>query len=136
LSFAAGVRDHGGMPYSRLAIESRIEAPPGTMACAQMVASRLDAVYVTYWSLRDPLCLSQSLPVVRDLRRRGWRMALVTFEQEPWVLPPEERQETRAGLSREGIEWVPLSYHKRPAVVSTLFDIAVGAVRCAALARR
>jgi glycosyltransferase involved in cell wall biosynthesis len=95
----------------------------------------LHAVYVTYWSLQDPLCQSQSLPVVRALAGRGWRMGLVTFEQGRFSPGPAEESGLRRGLVEEGILWMPLRYHKRPAVLSTLFDITRGAVRCLRLAR-
>lgn len=96
----------------------------------------LDAVYVTYWSLRDPLCQSQSLPVVRDQARRGRRMGLVTFEAPGWALAPPEQAEQAAALAREGIRWLPLRYHKRPRLLATLYDVGRGVLRCARLVRR
>jgi glycosyltransferase involved in cell wall biosynthesis len=96
---------------------------------------RLDSVYVAYWSLRDPLCQSQSLPVLRALARRGWRVGLLTFEQEQWALAPPEREAEAAALRAEGIEWRPLTYHKEPAVLSSLYDIVHGTWTCARLAR-
>jgi glycosyltransferase involved in cell wall biosynthesis len=90
----------------------------------------LDAVYITYWSLRDPLCLSQSLPVLRSLAGKGRRLGLVTFEQAPWAMPPDEAKQTRRALAKEGIRWEPLHYHKRPLLMSTLFDVVCGLMRC------
>lgn len=94
------------------------------------------SLYIAYWSLRDPLCLSQSLPVVRALAGRGWRMGLMTFEQSQWAMSPEEELISRAELERVGIRWVPLWYHKRPAVASTLWDIVLGAWTAARLSRK
>jgi glycosyltransferase involved in cell wall biosynthesis len=91
---------------------------------------RLDAVYITYWSLRDPLCLSQSMPLLRSLAGTGRQLGLITFEQAPWAVPPGEEKQTRRALAEEGIRWEPLRYHKRPRLVSTLFDIILGALRC------
>jgi glycosyltransferase involved in cell wall biosynthesis len=96
----------------------------------------LDAIYITYWSLRDPLCQSQSLPVVRDQARRGRRMGLVTFESSTWALGATEQAAEKAALAGDGIRWLPLRYHKRPPVLSTLYDVARGVARCAALGRR
>lgn len=93
----------------------------------------IDAVYVTYWSLQEPLCLSQTLPVVRALVGDGHRMALVTFEQEPWSLEPAVREQTRRLLLDEGIAWIPLDYHKRPRLLATVFDILRGAWTCCRL---
>jgi len=97
---------------------------------------RLDSVYVTYWSLRDPLCQSQSLPYVRALAREGYNLGLVTFEQPRWRMSTEERTRVRRELREQGIDWHPVRYHKRPPVLSTLFDIGVGSLVAARLARR
>jgi glycosyltransferase involved in cell wall biosynthesis len=88
-----------------------------------------DAVYVTYWSLNDPLCVSQTLPVVRALVADGYRVALVTFEQEPWA-HAAHRPESRRSLAGEGIAWIPLNYHKRPRLAATLYDILNGSMAC------
>lgn len=96
----------------------------------------LDGVYVCYWSLQDPLCQSQSLPVVRALVSRGWRLGLMTFEQGRWALDPVAERERGQALAREGILWSPLRYHKRPPFLSTVFDILCGVSRCWQLARR
>jgi glycosyltransferase involved in cell wall biosynthesis len=93
-------------------------------------AGSLDAVYVSYWSLNDPLCLSQALPVVRALVADRRRMGLVTFEQCPWSLAEPLREETRRRLQFEGIIWVPLTYHKRPRILATLYDILHGTWTC------
>ena len=97
---------------------------------------RLDSIYITYWSLQDPLCQSQSLPYLRALARDGYRIALMTFEQSRWRMAPEIEMQARDELARHGIEWFPLGYHKRPAVLSTLYDIAVGSLGVARLARK
>ena len=97
---------------------------------------RLDSVYVTYWSLRDPLCQSQSLPYLLALTRAGYRIGLITFEQPRWRMSPEEQKAAHDELLAQGIEWHPLSYHKRPPVLSTLYDIGRGGLVAARLARR
>jgi len=96
----------------------------------------VSVVYITYWSLRDPLCLSQSLPVLRALSRSGRQLTLITFEQTQWALPPKDQASMHQLLASEGIRWEPLRYHKRPRVLSTLFDIALGVWRCLGLARK
>jgi glycosyltransferase involved in cell wall biosynthesis len=97
---------------------------------------RLDSVYITYWSLLDPLCQSQSLPYLRALTCEGYRIGLITFEQSRWVMSPADQEAKRRELASEGIEWHPLSYHKRPPVVSTLYDIGRGSLAAARLAKR
>jgi glycosyltransferase involved in cell wall biosynthesis len=95
----------------------------------------LDAIYAAYWSLLDPLCQSQSLPVVRALAGDGRRMGLVTFEQEPWALEPAALAATRKALQQDGILWMPLRYHKQPRLLATVFDVLHGAWVCSRTGR-
>ena len=97
---------------------------------------RLDSVYITYWSLLDPLCQSQSLPYLRSLTRDGYQIGLITFEQSRWRMTAEERRTKQKDLASEGINWHPLRYHKTPAVLSTLYDIGVGSLMATSLALR
>lgn len=96
----------------------------------------VDAVYLAYWSVNDPLFRSQSLPILRGLARHGWRFAAVTFEQPEWRLARAEERELQRELAREGLVWYPLRYHKRPPVVATGLDIAAGTRAALALAVR
>lgn len=86
----------------------------------------IDGLYIAYWSLRDPLTESQSLPVLRSLTRTGLKLALMTFEQEAWALSQADSEETRSRLLAEGIRWLPMRYHGRPSVFATLYDIFAG----------
>jgi len=97
---------------------------------------RLDSVYITYWSLLDPLCQSQSLPYLFMLARDGYRVGLITFEQRRWRMSLEEQKVKQEELWSRSIDWHPLSYHKRPPVLSALYDIGVGSFAAARLARR
>jgi glycosyltransferase involved in cell wall biosynthesis len=96
----------------------------------------LDAVYVTYWSLLDPLCQSQTLPVLRGLVAQGWRLGLLTFEHPRWRMLPEERAAARRKLAQEGVYWSDLPYHRGLGGLSKVFDICRGVLRCTRLARR
>jgi glycosyltransferase involved in cell wall biosynthesis len=84
------------------------------------------SVYVTYWSLRDPLCQTQSLAYLRGLAARGHRFALVTFEQPKYALSPERAAEAKRELAGQGIYWYPLRYHKRFSLLATGFDCLAG----------
>jgi glycosyltransferase involved in cell wall biosynthesis len=96
---------------------------------------RLDAVYAVYWSLRDPLAQSQSLPVLLGLARDEWRFGLVTFEQPQWRLAPAEAERERERLAGLGIDWRPHDYTKRPPVLSTAWDVWQGVSTLAGLVR-
>lgn len=96
----------------------------------------LDSIYVSPWSYRDPLCQSQSLPYLEGLGRAGWRIGLITYEQPRWKLDDKARGQERERLAGLGLRWFPVPYHKKPPVLSTFFDIGVGGVYGAFLARR
>ena len=89
---------------------------------------RLDSLYIAYWSLRDPLTRSQSIPVVEALARDGYRMGLMTFEQPPWIQTPDDRRKSMQDLAGKGIRWLPLPYHKRPRLLSTGLDVLFGTI--------
>ena len=60
------------------------------------VRGRLDSVYIIYWSLLDPLCQSQSLPYLRSLAGNGYKLGLITFEQQCWRMTAEQSEKVRA----------------------------------------
>jgi glycosyltransferase involved in cell wall biosynthesis len=95
---------------------------------------RVDCLYITYWSLADPLTQSQSLPVVEALAARGYRMGLLTFEQPPWAAEPAAQARQVAELRSRGIEWIKHRYHKHPRLAATGWDVIRGTV--AALSTR
>jgi glycosyltransferase involved in cell wall biosynthesis len=78
------------------------------------------ALFLSYDGMCDPLGGSQVLPYVTGLARRGHRMTLISLEK------PERTQERTAIAricSEAGIDWHPLRYHKRPPLVSSLYDV-------------
>lgn len=95
----------------------------------------LDSIYVTYWSLRDPLCQSQSLPYLRWLAAAGRRIGVVTFEQDHWRLSRHEARRESDRLRADGLVWIPLRYHKRPSVLSTAADALIGVAAVVKVAR-
>lgn len=83
-----------------------------------------EVLFISYTGLLEPLGASQVVPYVLGLARRGHRMAVLSFERagshDPALAP------LRATLAAEGVEWVPLRYHKQPPLFSTLADVAAG----------
>jgi glycosyltransferase involved in cell wall biosynthesis len=78
-------------------------------------------VYVSYDGAGEPLGRSQVVAYLVRLAR-DCDIVLVSFEKDR-----ESRPETEALLRKAGISWVPRSYHRRPPVLSTLWDILAGA---------
>lgn len=86
-------------------------------------------LYITYDGLADPLGRSQILPYLSRLAALGHRICVLSCEK------PERLAKDGARVCQlcdaAGITWHPLTYHKQPPVVSTVFDLA--RMRAAAL---
>lgn len=94
-------------------------------------------LYVSYDGLLEPIGQSQILRYLEGLSRQGVAFALLSFEKPGDMAPGSATLEgTRMRLAAAGIRWYPLRYHKRPALLSTLFDVACGTVWALSLACR
>lgn len=78
-------------------------------------------LYLSYDGMTDPLGQSQVLPYLTGLQKKGYRISLVSFEKPDAFL--ENESLIRQICIKSGILWHPLRYTKRPAFVSTLFDL-------------
>jgi glycosyltransferase involved in cell wall biosynthesis len=87
-------------------------------------------VYVSYDGVGEPLGRSQVLSYLYRLAGE-YDITLVSFEKTR-----TGRAALRAELSERGIRWLALPYHKRPPLLSTVIDVAAGAVALVALAWR
>lgn len=89
-----------------------------------------NALYICYFGLRQPLVQTQVLPYLRELKKDGHEIILLTFEPDfsaSWT--NEQVTAEREKLSSEGIEWQCLPYHKRPSALATAYDIFRGALK-------
>ncbi len=88
-----------------------------------MAARTTEVLYLSYDGLTDQLGQSQILPYLCGLSARGFSITIVSFEK------PERfatgRQEIETLCTSNGLRWVPLLYHRRPPVLSTLYDLFV-----------
>lgn len=97
----------------------------------------MHTLYLCYFGLREPLVQTQVLPYLRELRRAGIDVSLLTFEpngRRAWS--SSEKQDWQSRLKSDGIQWLTLPYHKRPSALVTPYDILRGAWLAARLARR
>ena len=92
-------------------------------------AARPKVFYVTYDGAQEPLGRSQVLAYLYRLVR-DCDIILISFEKSL-----ESTERLHADLAGAGIEWLPLRYHRRPPVLSTLLDVLAG-VRALARAAR
>lgn len=93
-------------------------------------------LYVSYDGLLEPIGQSQILSYLEGLSQQGVAFALLSFEKPGDMAPGSATlASTRTRLGAAGIQWFPLRYHKQPALLSTLYDIACGTVWALRLAR-
>ncbi|MFN8342743.1 MAG: glycosyltransferase [Cyclobacteriaceae bacterium] len=78
-------------------------------------------LYLSYDGMTDPLGQSQVLPYLAGIRSAGHQVTVVSFEKPAAFLKNESM--IAAQCHRDGIDWRPLVYHKRPPVLSTLYDV-------------
>lgn len=82
-----------------------------------------EVLYLSYDGLTDPLGQSQVLPYLTGLARRGHNISIISFEK------PDRYDSQRYVIEdlcrRAGIVWLPKIYHKRPPIVSTVYDLYV-----------
>lgn len=85
---------------------------------------QIKALYICYFGIGEPLVETQVVAYMRELAKNGVEVSLLTFE--PLRPSREEEKEIHARLSRQGIEWHWLKYHKRISPVATAWDIFRG----------
>lgn len=78
-------------------------------------------LYISYDGMTDPLGQSQVIPYLKGLSQLGYHFTLLSFEKQEKFKKSES--EVRQLLNTHGIEWIPLSYTKRPPILSTLYDL-------------
>ena len=78
-------------------------------------------LYLSYDGITDPLGQSQVLPYLTGLRKKGYNISLISFEK------PQDFAENQSLIleicKSAGIEWHPMRYTKKPAVISTFYDV-------------
>jgi len=82
-------------------------------------------LYISYDGLMEPLGRSQVLQYVRGLAA-SHSIFLVTFEKAHDLRDQDGLSVLYEDLRNLGISWTPLPYHKRPALLATAFDVAMG----------
>jgi hypothetical protein len=70
-----------------------------------------NVLVITYWSYKDALVQTYTLPYVRVMKKYTGTIYLVTLEQETQKLNEAEKQSLREKLNAEGIVPIFLKYH-------------------------
>jgi len=83
-------------------------------------------LFISYNGLLEPLGQSQALAYVEELSGT-YRFSILSYEKLDGSAAEARRiGELEDRLRRSGIEWVRLRYHKRPSLLATAYDVAVG----------
>ncbi len=78
------------------------------------------ALYISYDGMTDPLGQSQVLPYLKGLSEKGIEFHLISFEKEERF--EKFRDHIQKICDEAGIHWYPLSYTKKPPLLSTIYD--------------
>lgn len=92
-------------------------------------------VYISYTGIAEPLGESQVLQYLLALAK-DHTIALITFERPAALKNTARMAELRAVCEDAGITWRALTYHNKPSVPATVWDILVGTRVGIVLARR
>lgn len=71
--------------------------------------------------MTDPLGQSQVIPYLAGLTKNGYRFTLISCEKEENFTLHQNK--IKAILDANKIEWYPVSYTKKPPVLSTIYDV-------------
>ena len=95
----------------------------------------ISILYISYTGLLDPLGQSQVLQYVMQLADTH-RMTLLTFEKPELLEDSAALEALRAKCRDAGVDWHYLTYHRRPNLPATLYDVIAGTINGIRLARR
>lgn len=80
-----------------------------------------NVLYLSYDGMTDPLGQSQVLPYLCGLSQRGFIFHLISFEKKERF--EKYASHIQAICDENGIVWHPLSYTKKPPLLSTIYDV-------------
>lgn len=84
-------------------------------------------LYISYDGMLEPLGQSQVVSYLEGLADE-YAFRLISFEKPGDWADRKRREAIATRLTAAGIAWYPLTYHKKPTLPATLFDIAQGTV--------
>ena len=80
-----------------------------------------NVLYISYDGMTDPLGQSQVLPYIFGLTKNGYVFHLISFEKpEKFALLKDHIQHL---CDENNVIWHPLTYTKKPPLLSTLYDV-------------
>jgi len=95
----------------------------------------IKSLYISYDGVLEPLGQSQILPYLRRLSKRGIKFILIAYDKK-FYSENKQKEKLFSELAEDGIKWINLRYHKKPPVLSTIFDVIRGLIVCIIVAKR
>lgn len=81
----------------------------------------INCLYISYDGMTDPLGQSQVIPYLIGLTKKGYSFTLISCEKEEVFAKNKEL--IKSILDEHKIDWQPISYTKKPPILSTVFDV-------------
>jgi len=92
-----------------------------------MAAAKKDitkkALYISNLGLMDNLGMTQILPYIKGLSRRGIKFTVISYEKRENLIQKDKIRDMKDTLDRHVIKWARLRYHNR---WGNLYDIFIG----------
>lgn len=80
-------------------------------------------LFISYDGMTDPLGQSQVIPYLAGLSKFGYHFTILSCEKPARFQQNKEHVDTI--MQPYSIKWVPVTYHKKPPVLSSVFDVAM-----------
>lgn len=80
-------------------------------------------LFISYDGMTDPLGQSQVIPYLTGLSEFGYQFTILSCEKPARF--HKNRNRVEAILQTYSIKWVPIIYHKKPPVLSSVYDVVV-----------
>ena len=87
------------------------------------MSKKKNILFISYDGMTDPLGQSQVIPYLAGLSNYGYRFTILSCEKRQRFAINKKNIETL--LARYQIRWIPIFYHKRPPVISSLYDVVM-----------
>lgn len=88
----------------------------------------MNILYISYDGLADLVSSSQVIPYLLGLSAKGAKIFLISYEKAEKIRDTSAQNYFSDKMKAGGVVWKRLVYHKRPSVLSTVWDILCGVV--------
>lgn len=85
--------------------------------------SKKSILFISYDGMTDPLGQSQVIPYLTGLSKFGYHFTILSCEKPARFQKNKNR--VVAIMEPYSIKWVPITYHKKPPVLSSIYDVAM-----------